>query len=198
MTAFYGTRGADVFTGTAECDQFYVNNTGDVIIGGGVGDVVSSSISYQLDAGITYLILTGRAISGTGNATENGITGNNQDNILNGGRGIDRLKGGGGRDTFVFDCGGRANADYVMDFASGVDTLAISGTAFGVAAGASFDYVEDWNALGSGPAFIRESIDGLAPTIWFDADGAGGADAQILCTLQRQRNGTTAGDFAII
>ena len=197
MTSFNGTRGADLFIGTSECDQFYVNSSEDIIIGGGAGDSVVSSIDYVLNENITYLLLTGRAINGTGNNTENNVIGNRQDNVLNGGLGIDRLQGGAGRDTFVFDAAGRVNADYVMDFASGTDTLAISGAAFGVA-GASFDYVEDWNSLGSGPAFIREDIQGLAPTIWFDADGAGGADAQILCTLQRQRNSTTAADFAIL
>lgn len=198
MTAFYGTRGADVFVGTAECDQFYINNADDVIIGGGAGDLVSSSIDYVLDKGITSLIITGRAISATGNDKENYVVGNRFDNILNGGKGIDRLTGGAGADTFVFDAGGRANADYLSDFTSGTDRLAISGAAFGVAAGAQFDYVEDWASLGAGPAFIRESIDGLAPTIWFDADGAGGQAAQILCTLQWRNNGTSAADFAIL
>lgn len=198
MASFAGTRGADVFVGTAECDQFYINNAGDVIIGGGAGDVVSSTIDYVLDKGITSLIITGRAVSATGNDGGNYVVGNRFDNIINGGRGIDRLTGGAGADTFVFDAGGRANADYLSDFTSGTDRLAISGDAFGVAAGTSFDYVEDWNSLGSGPAFIRESIDGLAPTIWFDADGQGGKAAQILCTLQWRNNGTTASDFAIL
>ena len=198
MTAFYGTRGADEFIGTAECDQFYINNINDVIIGGGVGDVVSSSIDYTLDAGITSLIITGRAQVAIGNSQENFVVGNRYDNIINGGRGIDRLTGGAGADTFVFDASGRANADYVQDFVSGTDRLAISGDAFGVAAGASFDYVEDWASLGAGPAFIRESIDGLAPTIWFDADGQGGQAAQLLCTLQWRNNGTSAADFAIL
>ena len=198
MAAFYGTSRADVFVGTHENDLFYINNVGDVIIGGRAGDVVSSTIDYTLDQGISYLILTGKAIVGIGNDTENNIIGNNQDNIINGGRGIDRLKGGAGADTFVFDSSGRANADYVMDFASGIDTLAISGAGFGVTAGTQFDYIEDWASLGSGPAFIRESIEGLAPTIWFDADGQGGQAAQILCTLQWRNSGTTAADFAII
>jgi len=198
MTAFYGTRGADEFIGTAECDQFYINNINDVIIGGGVGDVVSSSIDYTLDAGITSLIITGRAQVAIGNDQGNFVAGNRYDNIINGGRGIDRLTGGAGADTFVFDASGRANADYVQDFTSGVDRLAISGDAFGVAAGASFDYVEDWASLGAGPTFIRESIEGLAPTIWFDADGAGGQAAQLLCTLQWRNNGTSAADFAIL
>ena len=198
MTAFYGTSRADVFVGTDENDLFYVNNRADVIIGGAAGDVVSSSIDYVLDAGITSLIITGRAVSATGNDRENFVIGNRHDNIINGGRGIDRLAGGAGADVFLFDAGGRQHADYVSDFTSGTDRLAISGDAFGVAAGASFDYVEDWASLGAGPAFIRESIDGLAPTIWFDVDGAGGADAQILCTLQRLGNATAAADFAIL
>lgn len=198
MASFTGTRGADVFVGTAECDQFYVNNQADVIIGGGAGDVVSSSIDYVLDAGITSLIITGRAVSATGNDRENFVVGNRHDNIINGGRGIDRLAGGAGADVFLFDAGGRQHADYLSDFVSGTDRLAINADAFGVAAGASFDYVEDWASLGAGPAFIRESIEGLAPTIWFDADGVGGADAQILCTLQWRGNATTAADFAIL
>jgi Ca2+-binding RTX toxin-like protein len=194
MTHFNGTRGADLFIGTSECDQFYVNSYDDIIIGGGAGDSVVSSIDYVLNDGITYLLLTGRAINGTGNNTENNVIGNRQDNILNGGRGIDRLKGGGGRDTFVFDCGGRSNADYLMDFTGGTDTLAISADAFGLAAGAGFDYQVGWEGLGAGPTFVREELQDLAPTIWF----ANGSDRTLLCTLQWQRNSTTAADFAIL
>jgi len=199
MTAFYGTSRADVFVGTDENDQFYVNSTADIILGGGGGwDTVISSVDWTLGADLDNLSLVGRATSATGNDAGNFIVGNRFDNIINGGRGIDRLTGGAGADTFVFDAAGRQHADYLSDFTSGTDQLAISGAAFGVAAGASFDYVEDWASLGSGPAFIRESIDGLAPTIWFDADGAGGKAAQILCTLQWRNNGTTASDFAIL
>ena len=199
MAAFYGTRGADVMIGTDQNDQFYVNNADDVIISDGRGfDTVVSTIDWTLGQGVDNLNLVGRATYATGNDSENFIAGNRYDNIINGGKGIDRLTGGAGADTFVFDAGGRANADYINDFTSGVDTLAISGSAFGVMAGTAFDYVEDWNNLGSGPAFIRESIDGLAPTIWFDPDGQGGKAAQILCTLQWKNNGTTASDFAIL
>lgn len=199
MAAFYGTSRADVFVGTDENDQFYVNSTADIILGGGGGwDTVISSVDWTLGADLDNLIITGRAVSATGNDQGNYVVGNRYDNIINGGRGIDRLTGGAGADTFVFDAGGRANADYISDFTSGTDRLAISGNAFGVAAGASFDYVEDWNSLGSGPVFIRENIEGLAPTIWFDADGQGGQAAQILCTLQWRNNGSTAADFAIL
>ena len=199
MAAFIGTRSVDVFVGTAENDVFYVNSVSDVILGGGGGwDTVVSNVNWTLGTDLDNLIITGQAVSGTGNEAGNYIVGNRLDNILNGGRGIDRLTGGAGADTFVFDSAGRANADYVSDFLSGTDRLAISGDAFGVAAGASFDYVEDWASLGAGPAFIREEIEGLAPTFWFDADGAGGADAQILCTLQRLGNRTAASDFVIL
>lgn len=194
MAAFYGTSRADTFVATSENDQFYINNAADKIIGGGAGDLVVSSIDYALDAGINYLTLTGKAITGIGNATENVITGNACDNVLNGGRGIDRLKGGTGRDTFVFDASGRANADYVMDFATNVDTLAIKGEAFGLAAGTGFDYQVGWDGLGAGPTFVREEIDGLAPTIWL----ANGGSREILCTLQWRNNATVASDFAIV
>jgi len=199
MAAFYGTSRADSMIGTTENDQFYVNSTADIILGGGGGwDTVISSVDWTLGADLDNLTIVGRAISATGNDQGNYVVGNRFDNIINGGRGIDRLTGGAGADVFLFDASGRANADYLSDFTSGTDRLAISGDAFGVAAGASFDYVEDWASLGSGPAFIRESIDGLAPTIWFDADGAGGQAAQILCTLQWCNNGTAAADFAIL
>jgi Ca2+-binding RTX toxin-like protein len=199
MAAFYGTRGADTFIGTDQNDQFYVNNVDDTIISDGRGfDTVVSTIDWTLGQGVDNLNLTGLATYATGNDLGNFIAGNRYDNILTGGRGIDRLTGGAGADTFVFVAGGRQHADYLNDFTSGTDRLAIAGDAFGVAAGATFDYVEDWNSLGSGPAFIRESLTDLAPTIWFDPDGAGGAAAQLLCTLQWRNNGTTASDFAIL
>lgn len=199
MAAFYGTSRADTFVGTEENDQFYVNSTSDVILGGGGGwDTVVSSVDWILGIDLDNLTITGRAISATGNDAGNYVVGNRFDNVINGGKGIDRLTGGAGADIFLFDAGGRQHADYLSDFVSGTDRLAISGDAFGVASGASFDYVEDWASLGSGPAFIRESIDGLAPTIWFDADGQGGQAAQLLCTLQWRGNATTAADFAIL
>jgi len=199
MAAFYGTSRTDVFIGTDENDLFHVNSTSDVILGGGGGwDTVVSSVDWILGVDLDNLIITGRAISATGNDAGNYVVGNRFDNIINGSKGIDRLTGGAGADTFVFDAAGRQHADYLSDFTSGTDRLAISGDAFGVAVGTQFDYVEDWASLGAGPAFIRESIDGLAPTIWFDADGQGSQAAQILCTLQWRNNGTTAADFAIL
>jgi Ca2+-binding RTX toxin-like protein len=42
---------------------------------------------------------------------------------FNGAEGRDRLTGGGGRDEFVFDAVGKANADHITDFRPGQDTI---------------------------------------------------------------------------
>jgi len=94
-------------------------------------DSVISSVNYNLSDYVEQLTLSERkAISGTGNASDNKLFGNVADNslkglagmdTLNGGAGDDVLFGGADDDTFVF--GKNHGHDTVEDFVPGSDRL---------------------------------------------------------------------------
>lgn len=199
MAIFKGTAGADVFTATAQADAFYVNNVNDVIVGGNRQDTVYSLLnSYELAAGLGNLILSTGAVVGTGNAGSNILQGNLRDNILDGGAGIDELYGGGGRDVFMFSHSGDFNADSILDYTSGVDKIAVRGSAFGLVAGVQHDYVLNQQAVSNNPTFIRMGTSGTAQSIYFDVDGVGAAKPRILCTFSSYAGVTNVNDFAVM
>ena len=190
-----GTVGADIFVGTAQSDQFFINNAGDVITGGNSQDQVYSYLSdYTLTAGLGSLVLRNGAINGTGNALANTIEGNASDNILDGGAGNDLILGGAGRDTFLFSHAGQAHADSLQDFQAGVDRIAVRG----LVASQPFSYVEGSRATTALPTFLRQGTAGSAQSIFFDRDGTGPLKAQLLCSFSPFAGKTTAADFAII
>jgi trimeric autotransporter adhesin len=110
-----GGAGADTMAGGSGNDTYIVDHIGDVVIESGRGtDTVFASVNHMLATGVEIGILTGNAVSLTGNAAANRLTGNDLANILDGGAGADRLTGGMGADTFVFSTkGGR---DTITDF----------------------------------------------------------------------------------
>jgi Ca2+-binding RTX toxin-like protein len=195
MALISGTSRADVLTGVAgETDQFIINNAGDQILGSEGRDIVVSSITFDMAASnAQYLVLTGRAaIDATGTDKAEVIAGNTGDNLLNGGRGQDRLIGGRGADTFVFDAHGQLNADIIEDFSRAQgDTMALSGEAFGVAAGTALDFAEG-AALGAGPTVFRDA----GSQLWFDADGIG--DGAAVVFAQSRAQGLDSSCFAVI
>lgn len=77
--------------------------------------MVRSSVLQTLSAGVETLILTGSALSGTGNSLDNQITGNMSANTLNGGTGADTMTGGAGGDLYRVDNAG----DVVREVSSG-------------------------------------------------------------------------------
>jgi len=194
MALISGTRSADTLTGIAnETDQFIINNAGDVILGSEGRDIVVSSISFDMAASqAQWLVLTGRAaLSAVGTDRAEVLGGNAGDNILNGGRGQDRLIGGRGADTFVFDAYGAGNADIIEDFSQFQgDTIALSGSVFGIAAGTAIDFSEGV-ALGAGPTVFRDATCQL----WFDADGIGDGAAVVFAEF---RGNLDSSSFAVI
>jgi Ca2+-binding RTX toxin-like protein len=199
MAIIKGTLKADILTGTAQADQFYVNHAGDIIVGGNSQDQVLSTLaSYQLQDGIGSLVLGSGADVGIGNAGANRIGGNQRNNLLDGGAGMDELTGGGGADVFRFSHAGQAHADFVTDFRAGIDRIAINGAAFGLAAGTAVGYELNRQATGAGPTFLRYGSQGTAQAIYFDRDGIGAEKAQLICTLQGFAGATSAADFVII
>lgn len=98
-----GKEGADtMIAGKLGSCTFGVDNPGDVVIpdaGGGRGDTVRSSISYQLGNYLENLTLIGsEPISGTGNEADNILDGasNSAANVLYGGKGDDTYYLGAG------------------------------------------------------------------------------------------------------
>ena len=119
--ALDGGAGADAMSGGLGNDSYVVDNIGDVVdeSGGDGVDVVSSSVTFTLGAGVENLALTGAAaINGTGNADRNTLTGNAAANILTGLAGDDILSGLGGNDRLV----GGDGADS-LDGGAGVDVM---------------------------------------------------------------------------
>jgi len=97
-----GGIGNDTMIGGNGNDSYVVDSVNDITTEasstGGV-DTVSASVNYILSANVENLTLSGTAILGTGNASNNTITGNASDNTLDGGDGNDTLSGVNGNDS---------------------------------------------------------------------------------------------------
>ena len=167
-----GGAGADTMTGGAGADTYFVDNAGDVVTESANGgtDTVNASVNFSLSADVENLVLTGAAVTGTGNALANTITGNASANTLDGGAGADTMIGGGGNDTYMVD---DAN-DVTSEIAGGgIDTVQAS---VSYTLGAE---VENLTLTGSA---LNGTGNAIANTITGDAsantlDGLGGADA---------------------
>ncbi|MCB1446300.1 MAG: calcium-binding protein [Rhizobiaceae bacterium] len=125
---FFGNTGDDTLI-TDKASHKLIENAGEGI------DTVKSTVDYKLSPEVERLILLGgKDIDGTGNATANTLRGNSGDNILKGlagadelfgNKGNDKLYGGGDGDIFHFSSGD--GKDKVMDLAIGVDDVDLSG-----------------------------------------------------------------------
>ncbi|MFT3736412.1 MAG: calcium-binding protein [Rhodocyclaceae bacterium] len=120
----YGRGGDDVLSGGSGDDSYIVDSDDDQIleeINDGI-DTVISSVSYALSAHIENLVLSGTAVTATGNDLANTLTGNAAGNTLDGGSEVDTMSGGAGDDTYFVDSG-----DVVIELAGeGLDTVVSS------------------------------------------------------------------------
>jgi Ca2+-binding RTX toxin-like protein len=109
-----GLVGADRMIGGLGNDTFIVESVGDIVVEENVTgtDTVQSSLDYILGNFVENLVLTGSAITGTGNTLNNSIIGNDLNNNLKGDSGNDTLDGGVGNDTMT---GGTGNDVYVVE-----------------------------------------------------------------------------------
>lgn len=109
-----GGAGADSLIGGSGNDTYIVDDAGDMVVelAGEGSDTVRSAIDYTLGGNVEALVLTGGALSGTGNELANSLTGTAADNVLIGLDGNDTLNGGAGADTLI---GGAGNDTYVID-----------------------------------------------------------------------------------
>lgn len=216
-----GRAGADTMLGGQGNDTYTVDNTGDVVTENpdeGI-DLVRSSVDHSLSLHVENLILidSGGNIDGTGNDLANSLIGNLGNNMLDGGLGNDTLKGGDGDDTlhgglgddrliggdgadqFMFDTAlGVGNIDIITDFVSGLDTLVLDDLIF-TSLGATVEVGE--LRMGDGVSTAADADDFLifnttSGALFYDADGAGGADAVKFAILKGGAT-LTHSDFSI-
>jgi len=204
-----GGTGADTLSGGAGNDTYTVDDAGDVVNealagSGGGTDTVIASVSYALAANVEALTLAAGAgaIAGTGNALANSLTGNEDANVLDGGLGNDTLTGGAGADDFVFSTAASAtNRDVVTDFAAGTDRLVFDNAAFTGLTDGILDASVFRSGAGlttAGDADDRFIFNTTTGALYYDADGAGGAAAIQVGTLQGAGATTLAAtDFLV-
>jgi Ca2+-binding RTX toxin-like protein len=151
------------------------------------GDGDTSSSSLQVD-------LLGGSSSSTGST----LTGTSSNDVLLGGDGNDTLTGGGGADTLTGGLGAdhfRYNSstegmDKILDFTSAQnDVIDILGSAFGgIATGTLSSALFSTQANGTfDNTTERFSFDQSTHTLYYDADGSGGAHTAI--ALAQLENG---------
>jgi Ca2+-binding RTX toxin-like protein len=139
----------------------------------------------------------------TGNASANFFYGGAGNDTLAGGAGADRLQGAAGNDSFVFAASGGANADLVLDFASGADKLALDDaffTAIGAAGNFSAGDARFFAAAGATAghdANDRVIYNTTTGNLYYDADGSGSGAAQLVATIQGHP-AVAATDIAVI
>jgi Ca2+-binding RTX toxin-like protein len=139
-----GGTGNDTLTGGKGDDYYYVDSASDVVneaYNEGT-DTVESAVDWTLGVDFENLTLTGSAINGTGNASDNVIRGNASANKLVGDVGDDTLIGGAGADTLY---GGRGNdtVSYAGSTAAINVNLSTGAASGGDAAGDVLQWVEN-------------------------------------------------------
>jgi Ca2+-binding RTX toxin-like protein len=116
-----------------------------------------------------------------GNDALQGAAGND---TLAGGVGKDRLNGGAGADSFVFDtAASKTNVDRVSDFVHLQDTLVFDSAVFSALTLGLLDPAGF--SLGTLATTADQHLiyDQTSGSLWYDADGAGGAAQQLVATL---------------
>jgi Ca2+-binding RTX toxin-like protein len=103
-----GQTGNDRMEGGAGDDGYYVEDAGDVVteLAGQGYDRVIATIDYTLTAEVEKLIMSGAAVSGTGNDLDNRMLDTELANTITGRGGNDSLLGNGGNDHLL---GGEGN-----------------------------------------------------------------------------------------
>jgi Ca2+-binding RTX toxin-like protein len=208
-----GGSGNDLLRGLAGNDKLFGGNDDDLLLGGAGADMIDGglgidTVSYagatagvvanlaapsgntQDAAGDVYVSienLTGTSHDDrlTGNAFENLVIGGSGNDALNGGDASDRLRGGAGNDTFVFDSAldALANVDTVLDYVVADDGIRLDDAVFttltaGQGLGAAF-------VIGSAATTTEHRIiyNAINGGLYYDADGAGGADAILFARI---------------
>ncbi len=188
--------GNDVLDGGAGNDAIYGFDGADAIFGGDGHDamIVITVANAPFLGGGTRTILAG-LYGGDGNDFIDGGRGNDD---ISGGGNADILNGGDGTDRFHFDAtlDKINNVDTILDFAVGVDKIALSQTIF-AAIGPKLSngefYLGGRAHDGSDRIVYKESKGKL----FYDEDGQGG-DPKVLFALLDKHLDLHASDFVMV
>lgn len=209
-----GGAGIDLLIGGEGNDVYLVDHANDICaetLGGGVDEIRTGLASFGVVvANIERLV--GTSASGQSLATDLGsqtIVGNSGADVLNAGRGDDTLIGGAGADTLFGGEGADlhlfdildGNGDRIYGFVSGIDSIGLAASTFGLSAGAldanRFVSTTANPATAATQAFGQIIYAAPIGDIYWDANGtaAGG-----LSWLGRTElvNALTAQDFRVI
>ncbi|MFM7274448.1 MAG: calcium-binding protein, partial [Gammaproteobacteria bacterium] len=128
------------------------------------------------------------------------LDGGDGTDVLRGGAGNDVLTGGAATDTFLFDAALSGNKDTISDFVPGTDRLQLDNdvfTALGtLGALAPLQFVAGANLKAAQDADDRIVYDTSTGTLYYDADGKGGAAAVAFAVLSGSPS-IAAGDILI-
>src|SRR5919109_5093692 len=185
------TGGTDVINGGAGRDsiEFKTRATSAIVV-----DFVSGTITGGSPGTISFTSIE-RIVTGdfndqlTGNGAGQTLTGQGGSDTIWGAGGVDTLWGGTGVDHFIFRETGTANADFVSDFASGVDKIVLDASVMS-ALGASGNFAAGdarFAANSSGTAQDandRVVFNTTTKQLFYDADGNGSGAAVLIATLQ--------------
>src|SRR3954463_1859416 len=180
-------------------------------------EVRSSAPYYVLPVWVNDLTLLPGAASAYGNELENRLTGNASANYmigydgndtLNGAGGMDTLWGGNGNDSFLFTVApSGGNAALGQDFVSGADEIRLDARVMPTL-GQSGDFVSTDARFYSGAgvnaghdADDRVIYNTSTGQLWYDADGSGASQAQLIATFVNPNTGQPytllASDIAV-
>lgn len=151
------------------------DGTGDTDTLVSIENVIGSEFDDTLSGDENNNNLTGRK----GNDTLEGGLG---DDTIVGGNGADRLVGGSGADRFLYVAAAE-RGDAIADFEPGTDKLLLIGAAFGGLTKGELIPEQFFTGVGATSASQRIGYNTSTGEVLFDADGAGGTDAQVLATL---------------
>jgi hypothetical protein len=204
--ALFGGGGADLLYGLGGDDTYYVD-AGDTVTEAANGgfDAAYASTSFTLNGGAQVEWLSAvdnnatTALDLTGNDLANYVVGNQGANVLNGGGGADVLIGYGGADIFAFTTAlGAGNGDFISDFLSGTDKIALDDAVFAGIGGLgtlnASAFVTGTAAQDGNDRIVYNSATG---ELFFDADGTGAGAAMLFATLQGHPS-LSASDFQVI
>jgi Ca2+-binding RTX toxin-like protein len=183
-----GSGGADFYDGGAGSDTLDVRATMTGVTVNFASGTITGGFSGTF-ANIERILGGNGGDSMVGAAGAQTLSSRTGDDTLAGGVGVDTLWGGVGADTFVFREMGTANADRISDFASGSDELHLDDAAF-TAIGMTGDFAASdarFKANSSGTATDtndRVVFNTSTGQLYYDADGSGGAAAQLIATVQ--------------
>ena len=194
-----GGLGPDVLIGGPGIDTAsYEDNSGVVFVNLALGQGFNNAAEGDTLEGIENLI---------GGLFDDFFIGDDGANRLDGALGADTLVGNGGADVFVFkhspgaasgfdNPNSNANVDTILDFTTGEDTIELAGSIFTALSEGTLDpdaFVLGTEALDADDRIIYDAETG---NLYYDADGAGGADAVLFAVLDNQAP-IAATDFVI-